>query len=118
MTARRRTRFGLLGLGEDSLVQLARVVAGLGDPVAQAVDADAHFPGNMAHWNARGPGQQDRLVAELRGIRSNVPPLDRHGQTNEGGGGRAIRELIGADYHGVVTSDRDAGSVWLDPAFR
>ncbi len=33
-------------------------------------------------------------------------------------GGRVIRELIGADYHGVVTSDRDAGSNWLDPAFR
>ena len=31
-------------------------------------------------------------------------------------GGRVIRQLIGADYHGVVTSDRDAGSDWLDPA--
>ena len=33
-------------------------------------------------------------------------------------GGRVIRELIGADYHGVVTSDRYAGYNWLDPAFR
>jgi len=31
-------------------------------------------------------------------------------------GGRVIRELTLADYHGVVTSDRDAGSDWLDPA--
>ena len=33
-----------------------------------------------------------------------------------GRGGRVIRELTLADYHGVVTSDRDAGSNWLDPA--
>ena len=31
-------------------------------------------------------------------------------------GGRVIRELTLADYHGVVTSDRYAGSDWLDPA--
>ncbi|NBT26265.1 MAG: hypothetical protein EBT09_06865, partial [Actinobacteria bacterium] len=31
-------------------------------------------------------------------------------------GGRVIRELTLADYHGVVTSDRDTGSDWLDPA--
>ena len=31
-------------------------------------------------------------------------------------GGRVIRELTLADYHGVVTSDRDAGDNWLDPA--
>ena len=30
-------------------------------------------------------------------------------------GGRVIRELIGAPYHGVVTSDRYAGENWLDP---
>ena len=33
-------------------------------------------------------------------------------------GGRVIRELTLADYHGVVTSDRYAGSNWLDQAFR
>ena len=31
-------------------------------------------------------------------------------------GGRVIRELTLADYHGVVTSDRYAGDNWLDPA--
>ena len=31
-------------------------------------------------------------------------------------GGRVIRELTLADYHGVVTSDRYAGSNWPDPA--
>ncbi len=31
-------------------------------------------------------------------------------------GGRVIRELTRADYHGVVTSDRYAGYNWLDPA--
>ena len=31
-------------------------------------------------------------------------------------GGRVIRELTLADYHGVVTSDRYAGYNWLDPA--
>ncbi len=33
-------------------------------------------------------------------------------------GGRVIRELTLADYHGVVTSDGYAGYSWLDPAFR
>ena len=33
-------------------------------------------------------------------------------------GGRVIRELTRADYHGVVTSDRYAGYNLLDPAFR
>ena len=33
-------------------------------------------------------------------------------------GGRVIRELTGADDHGVVTSDHYAGYNWLDPAFR
>ena len=47
----------------------------VGDPAAQAVDADAQFPGNMAHGNIAGPGQQDRLMAELRGIRGNVRPM-------------------------------------------
>ena len=31
-------------------------------------------------------------------------------------GGRVIRELTLADYHGVVTSDRYTGSDWPDPA--
>ena len=74
-------------------MQLARAVAGLGDPVAQAINADAQFPGNMAHGNVAGPGQQDRLMAELRGIRGNVRPVDRHGQISEGGGGRS--RLVG-----------------------
>ena len=30
--------------------------------------------------------------------------------------GGLIREQTLADYHGVVTSDRYAGSNWLDPA--
>ena len=61
-------QFGLHGLGGSlvQLVQLARVVAGLVDPVAQAINADAQFPGNMGHGNVRGRCQQDRLVAELR----------------------------------------------------
>ena len=31
-------------------------------------------------------------------------------------GGRVIRELTWADSHGVVSSDRDAGTYWPDPA--
>jgi len=94
-------QFGLHDL-RCSLVQLARVVAGLGDPVAQAINADAQFPGNMAHGNVAGPGQQDRLMAELRGIRGNVRPVDRYGQISEAGirgswqvGGGRSRSLCG-----------------------
>ena len=53
LSARRRNPFGLHGLG-GSLVQLARVVEGLGDPVAQAVDAQ--LPGNMAHEDNASTG--------------------------------------------------------------
>ncbi|NBT27512.1 MAG: hypothetical protein EBT09_13415 [Actinobacteria bacterium] len=118
-------------------------------------------------------------MAELRGLRRNVRPVDRHGQISEGGGGRSrlvgggrprspcgyrhgdnastrhgvslpghcgrcagdcpllgceskgqatvfvpspgrggrvIRELTRAVSHGVVTSDREAGSDCPDPA--
>ena len=37
-----------------------------------------------------------------------VPPVTR--------GSRVFREMTGAVSHRVVTSDRDAGSSWLDPA--
>ena len=81
----RADQLGLHGLGEGSLAQLAPVVAGLGNPVAQAVNADAKVPGNMGHGNVAGPCQQDRLVAELRGLRCDVRPDDRHGQIDGAG---------------------------------
>ena len=106
LSARRADQFGRRGLGEGSLVQLARVVAGLGDPVAQAIDADAQFPGTMGHQNIAGPCQQDRLVVELRGIRGNVRPDDRHGQINEGGGGSSRLVPAGPGWSRLVGGGR------------
>lgn len=71
LSVRRGGQFGLHGIGEGSLVELARVVAGLDDPVEHAVNDDAQLPGNMGHGNAREPCQQDGPVTELRGIRSD-----------------------------------------------